>query len=166
MTLARFRAAGAAFALVLLGIVSHAALQLPGVQGPFLGDQNTNLYTVAQAINQNNQVQTTTALTANTAQTQAAATQLQYGINQVATVASATNSVALPACVTGALVFVTNDGGNSMTVFGQNGRTDTINGTAGATGVPQAAASHAIYVCAVPGTPSTAGAWLSIRAAA
>src|SRR5262249_27103754 len=112
-----------------------------------------------------NQQNTTTGLTATAGGGQATAKLLAFGINQVATVASGSDSVQLPPCNVGSVVFVTNDGANSMTVFGFLGRSDTINGTAGSTGLAQAAAAHALYVCTVPDTTSTAaGKWLTIRA--
>jgi hypothetical protein len=170
MKIKRFLALAAAFvafAVVNAG-VSHlverarAAFTLSVPQGPSLGDYNVNPYTLAQAINQFNQQQVTTGLTALAGGGQTGATALGYGLNQVGTVASGSDSVQLPACSVGAVVYVTNDGANSMQVFGAVGRTDTINGTAGATGVAQANGAHAIYVCAVPAAAS--GKWTTIRA--
>lgn len=71
---------------------------------------------------------------------------LVVGANEVSTVASANDSVVLPQAVAGVVVFVANAGANSMQVFG-NG-SDTINGTAGATGVAQANGKSALYVAA------------------
>jgi hypothetical protein len=164
MTMLRFaRALGASLGLVLIGAAAMAAFTLPGVQGPFLGDYNVNPYTLALAINQSNQQQQTIGITAGTTQTQAGATQLNYGISTVAT-ANSGDAVALPGCVVGAVVYVINAAGNAFTVFAQNPSTDTINGTAGATGVSQAASNNAIYICATSRTTSAGGKWLSIRA--
>lgn len=145
---------------------SFAVLTLPDFNGPYLGDQNTNLYTVAQAINQWRQQQTTSGLTALAGGGQTGATRLGYGFNQITVVATAADSVQLPPCNVGAAVYVTNDDStDAMTVFGAQGRSDTINGTAGATGVSQVAGAHAIYFCAVPdATTANAGKWTSIRA--
>lgn len=161
-----------AVVLVTLGILintgierARAVLPLPGVQGPFLGDTVTNLYSVTNALVSMNQQTTTTALTALAGGGQTGATQLNPGLNQVATVASAADSLQLPPCTITSIVYVTNDGANSMTVFGKAGRTDTINGTAGATGVAQANGAHALYICAVPdATTATTGKWTTIRA--
>lgn len=159
----------AALALVALGIginigieQARAVFTLPGITGPSLGTQDVNVYTLAKAINESNQQQTSATLTAFAGGGQASATQLIYGLNVVGTVATTADSVKLPPCVLGAILYVTNNGANSMTVFGGSGRTDTINGTAGATGVAQANGAHALYVCAAPG--ATSGAWTTIRA--
>ena len=133
--------------MVVGAYTAYAAFTLPGVQGPSQGDNNVNPYTLAKAINENNQVQVTNQLTAEAGGTQALATQLSYGINEVATVAGAADGVQLPICVPGAVVYVSNAGAASMQVFGKNGRTDTINGTAGATGVAQANGITALYIC-------------------
>lgn len=71
---------------------------------------------------------------------------LVNGANEVITVASGADSVVLPKALPGMVVFVANAGANSMKVFA-NG-SDTINGTAGATGVDQANAKNALYVAA------------------
>lgn len=150
---------GASFALVVLGAVWAGALLSvpePGVR-MFDGSQ------VVTAVNQWNQQQTTVALTALAGGGQTGATQLNFGFNQVTVVATAADSVQLPPCVQGAAVYVTNDdGADAMTVYGKAGRTDTINGTAGATGVSQVAAAHALYFCVVPDAAS--GKWQTIRA--
>lgn len=64
---------------------------------------------------------------------------------EIATVASGSDSVQLPIAKAGLRVCVTNSGANTAQVFG-NG-TDTIQGTAGSTGVTLAAAATAMYVC-------------------
>ena len=98
--------------------------------------------------------QSTDALVASTTQTQAAATQLQYGVNDIATCANANDAVALPQAVAGAVVHFFNSGAQTTKVFGKSGTTDTINGTAGATGVTgPGAGKMGIAIC------STAGAW-------
>lgn len=135
--LARFRAAGAAFALVLLGIVAHAALQLPGVQGPFLGDYNTNLYSVASAINNNNQLAFTPAISASQTVAQANCTQLTTPLNDV-TVSAATGYLCLPTATAGRVVWVANPTGQTVDLYGSAttftpGTQDTINGTTGTT---------------------------------
>lgn len=73
------------------------------------------------------------------------ATQLNNGLNQVTTVASGADSVVLPSAVKGSLVYVINDGASAMQVFALG--SDTIDGTAGATGVSQAAGASSWYVC-------------------
>ncbi len=61
----------------------------------------------------------------------------------------------LPAAVAGDLRIVFNDGAAATQVFA-NG-SDTIDGTAGATGVPLTNAKRAMFVCL------TTGAWVSAQ---
>lgn len=82
---------------------------------------------------------------------------LVNGVNEVKTVASASDSVVLPPAAVGTVVFVANAGANAMQVFG-NG-SDTINGTAGSTGLSQASARSALYVAA------DAGQWYRLLSA-
>jgi hypothetical protein len=89
------------------------------------------------------------AITAHAGGTQAAATQLTQGVNEITVCATNADSVQLPAAVPGARVYVGNSGAADATVFGKNGRTDTINGTAGATGVTLATTKNAVFFCAV-----------------
>lgn len=72
--------------------------------------------------------------------------------NSVDTVATAADSVKLPApSYVGQVVHVLNNAAsNSMQVYGSG--TDTINGVATATGVAQAAGKHAIYQAYTIGT--------------
>lgn len=91
-----------------------------------------------------------TAITARAGGGKASATLLAAAINHVTVVASAADSVKLPASVTGMSVVVTNGhASNSMQVFGSG--TDTINDVATATGVAHAAGLTATYVCPVAG---------------
>ena len=79
------------------------------------------------------------------------ATALKVGLNQVATVATAADSVVLPACTNaGMIVVARNSAANAMQVFAAG--SDTINGTAGATGVSQAATTGAVYMCTATGS--------------
>ena len=76
------------------------------------------------------------------------ATPLQPGFNSVTVVATAADSCVLPVATKGTMVFVRNsDSADSMTVFALG--SDTINGTAGATGVTHSAGLSAIYWCPV-----------------
>src|SRR5271157_4331777 len=79
---------------VLLGVPAAVALiPLPDVQGPFLGDQNANLYTVVNAISGWHQQRTTTGLTALAGGGQTGATQLNFGFNDVLTVVTGNDSL-------------------------------------------------------------------------
>jgi hypothetical protein len=94
-------------------------------------------------------------LTAHSGGGQASATQLNYGLNRLSVCALANDSVALPAATVGAMCWLANDGVAATKVFGKNGNTDTIDGVAGATGVPLTNAKRAFFHCL------TAGAWVS-----
>lgn len=93
------------------------------------------------------------SLTAHAGGTQAAGLQLTASVNNVTTVATAGDSVLLPASAAGMEITVTNSGVASMQVYG-NG-TDTINSVATATGVAQLPGQTVVYTCAV------AGNWLA-----
>lgn len=98
------------------------------------------------------------ALTAYAGGGQTNALQLTKGVNRISTVATAADSVKLPASVPGRIVFVINGAAsNSMQVFGAG--TDTVNDIATATGVAQAAGKSAVYICPV------AGKWYRILSA-
>lgn len=87
---------------------------------------------------------------------QASALALTTGINRVATVATAADSVKLPLSAPGMQITVINDALLPIQVFGTS--PDTINDAATATGVSQAGNSVAIYTCSVAGTwNSTSG---------
>lgn len=89
-------------------------------------------------------------LTAHAGGTQGAALALTASVNRVATVATAADSVSLPASAAGLVVTVINDAALAMQVFGAG--TDTINGVATATGVSQIGKSVVVYSCAVAGS--------------
>lgn len=76
--------------------------------------------------------------------TQATAFQLRAAINDVATVAANTG-VKLPQPVAGMTIIVFNDGASPLQVYGFAG--ETIDGVAGATGVPLANAKRCAYYC-------------------
>src|SRR5579859_3813265 len=80
---------------------------------------------------------------------QASATALTSANNRITTVATAGDSVKLPAATVGQRIVITNAGANPCQVFGAG--TDTINGVASATGVSQIKNSTVIYACTVAG---------------
>jgi hypothetical protein len=88
-------------------------------------------------------LQTNPGLTALAGGGRPNATALVYGSNQVTTVASAADSVLLPIGMPGSMVVVRNSGANAMQVFGRG--SDTINGTAGSTGISVANAKTVIF---------------------
>lgn len=71
---------------------------------------------------------------------------LTLGSNEVTTVASSGDSVVLPKAVPGSVIFLVNAGANALQLFA-NG-SDTINGTAGATGISVANAKRIMCVAA------------------
>lgn len=80
---------------------------------------------------------------------QASATVLTAQVNQIGTVASAADSVALLASTPGLWQMVQNAGAHAAQVFGQGA--DTINGSPAATGVSLPAGHSAVFFCAVAG---------------
>jgi hypothetical protein len=119
---------------------------------PMAGIRMVDTSKQAQAIAYKTGAASKNALTAKAGGGQAGATQLLNGMNRVTVVASANDSVQLPPAFSGTIVWVKNaDAADSMQVFGKEGRTDTINGTAGNVGVAQAAGITAAYACFVDG---------------
>lgn len=82
---------------------------------------------------------------------QGAAFQLTSEFNRITTVATAADSVKLPASVAGLDIVIINHGTNPCQVFGSG--TDTIDDAAAATGVSQMSNSFVFYSCV------TAGKW-------
>jgi hypothetical protein len=89
-------------------------------------------------------------LTAHAGGGKASALALTADINRISTVATAADSVLLPASVAGMRIVVINGAAtNAMQVFGTG--TDTINDVATATGVSQSAGIATLYSCPVAG---------------
>jgi hypothetical protein len=86
---------------------------------------------------------------AGTTQTQAGATPITGRFNKIATVGTTADGVLLPKATPGASVVIYNGGANSATVYG-NG-SDTINDTAGSTGIAQGASTAVEYFCPAAG---------------
>lgn len=87
------------------------------------------------------------ALTALAGGGQTGATQLVSGGNKIAVCATIADSAQLPSALAGKICIVTNAGAQSCTIYGKSGRTDTINATAGATGLALAAGVSALFFC-------------------
>lgn len=85
-----------------------------------------------------------TGITATASGGQTNALALTTRVNNVTTVATAGDSVRLPALPLGKVVWIMNNGASSMQVYGAG--TNTINGIATATGLPQPAGSLVAYV--------------------
>jgi hypothetical protein len=91
--------------------------------------------------------------------TQANALALTKAINVIATAAASTG-VALPSAASvgiGGYVVIFNDGANAIKVYGAVGSSDTIDGTAGATGVTLTNAKRCEYFV------TAAGVWKSAQ---
>lgn len=99
------------------------------------------------------------SLTAHASGGQASATQLAYGYNRFSTVATLNDSGALPLAIAGQFCLVVNDGAAAAKIYAQNGSSDTIDGTAGSTGVPLTNAKRTLFFCL------TTGAWISFGGA-
>lgn len=94
---------------------------------------------------------TTAGVTAFAGGGQGSATAITTPVATVDTVATAADSVKLPApTYAGQMVLLVNSTANSMQVFGAG--TDTINAVATATGVAQAAGKTALYIATTTGT--------------
>lgn len=129
-----FRAMGAAFALVLLGVLSHAALVIDVPNGPSLGSQNINPFTLASAIQGNNQ-QGFATIVPGPGNTQSTCTVVRTPLVLI-TSSVANGSICLPQGLGGQTIKVLNTSGQTVNTFGSNtpfavGTQDTINGTAG-----------------------------------
>lgn len=113
-------------------------------QGPRLFDP----FPVTDAVANMRGVNDNPSLTALAGGGQIGATQLLPGMNEVTVSATNGDSVQLPPAIAGQMVLLVNaDAAQNIQVFGKEGRTDTINGTAGATGVTQNAGISALYWC-------------------
>lgn len=88
-------------------------------------------------------------LTAHAGGGQASATALTAAVNVVGTVATAADSVKLPAAKKGATMIVVNASANSMNVFPATG--ETIDGAAVNTAKAVAGGKSTMFVCAVDG---------------
>jgi hypothetical protein len=93
------------------------------------------------------------SIVATASGTQATAYQLTAQTSRVITVATAADSVALPASMPGLELLVINHGTLPMQVYGNSVEAATIDDVATATGVSQMQNSAVLYFCA------TAGAW-------
>lgn len=100
----------------------------------------------------------TDGITAHAGGGRASAVPLTTALNRVTTVGTAADSVILPSATPGLAITVINAAGaNAMQVFAVG--TDTIDGTAGATGFSQTAGKTATYYC------TAAGAWHKLLSA-
>lgn len=93
---------------------------------------------------------TQTGITATASGTATNSFVLNAAFNEITTVTTGNDGVTLPVAKSGLRVCVTNSGaGNSLQIFGSG--TDTINGTAGATGVALVQNAVAMFICTKDG---------------
>lgn len=119
----------------------HAAsLQPPAINGPWLGDQNTNLYSVTKAIILGSGFGTGAAIT-TISQTSGQSNCTQTGLTNMMhylETSAGTGYICLPTALSGRLVLYLNATGQTIDVYSSatsytSGTADTINGTAGTT---------------------------------
>lgn len=136
---------GALVSVAVLGLalVSGGALKVPNK-----GLQLTDWYALATAHNGMNSYSTQTVVAVGT--TQATAVQTTSPLVFINT-SSASTGIALPQCSTnsGSIVHVTNASGQTITVYGKSGTSDTINATAGSTGVTMVTNTAKLFVCSI-----------------
>ena len=100
-------------------------------------------------------------LTATPSGTQTTSQLLQGTLNEFDTVTTAADGAKLPPCIKAPRrVMVMNEAAlNAMQVFASG--SETIDGTAGSTGVSVAAGSRKDFICYLPTFGATAGKWTS-----
>ncbi len=127
--------------LLAAGLALSAALPLPGVTGPTLGDPVSNLYTLAKAYTQGSGLASSSALSVSQSSGQANCTQLAQGpgfaLTNIGTSAG-TGYVCLPTAYSGAWQVIYNSTGSTVDIYSSAvsftpGTADTIDGTAGST---------------------------------
>lgn len=122
---------------------SHAVLQVPS-KGLRVGD----IYSITTAHNQMQDYAVQTVVAVGT--TQANALQTVQPLVFINTSAASTG-INLLKCNPGQVQHVTNQSGQTITAYAFRGSTDTINATAGSTGVTMANNTAALFVCPVSG---------------
>lgn len=134
-----------AFALFVVGVPlaysqqkSTVIIPLPSVSGPSLGDPTSNLYTVIQGLQNNTYVNSFSYTTITVAAGQTTSTVLQYGMNFLTAAVGTTATMVMPTAKPGAELFIANNTGQGVALFGSNtpfvtGSQDFINNVAGNT---------------------------------
>lgn len=155
-----FRAAGAAFALVVLGFFfAHATIPLPGTNGPSLGDATANIYSLVNAVTLNNQMGFSPGLSVSQTSGQANCTQLSGNPLQEVKTSAATGYICLPTAVAGREMMIANPTNQTIDIYSSAtsftaGTADTINGSAGTSAYTGLTTGLNAY-CFVPAN----GAW-------
>ena len=151
MNMLRFgRAFGAAFALVLLGFAAYATVspmwggngpgstygQVPGTNGPWLGDSNFNVYTLWRNYTYGSGHSYVNGISASQTSGQANCTQLTNDAFQQVSTSASTGYVCLPTAVAGKWVVISMVPAQTLDIYSSatpftSGTADTINGSAG-----------------------------------
>jgi hypothetical protein len=118
---------------------------VPPIPGFVMPDGN---WLLALAGGQNQAVNP--GLTASTTQTQAAGTDLAYGLNSVTSVANASDAMTIPPAKSGCVVVMANNGGNALSLFPASG--DAINDAAADAAVSVTDNTLSVYACMTDGT--------------
>ena len=109
--------------------------------GAFEGDRSSGVMTTHEALDYLHAYQS--GLTADTGSAQSGATPLIAGINEISTVGTSGDSVALPSAQGGQIVIIINNGANSCDVFPFSG--DYIDGGTVDVAVALTAGSKILY---------------------
>jgi hypothetical protein len=144
-----------------IGSVYGAALVPPSVNGPWLGDQNSNLWSIINAHIQGSGYGNHGGLSVSQTSAQANCTQLDSNVLQEVKTSASTGYVCLPAAVSGKMIFIGNAAGQTIDLYGAPttasavlGTQDTINGTTGSTAYTGVTTGKNA-ICFAPAT----GAW-------
>jgi len=138
------RAAGTAFALVLIGALAQAAVspfwngQTPSTSGPWLGDTTFNIRSLWDAYTTSRGMGYSAGLSVSQTTGQANCTQLNNDAMQEIKTSAAAGFVCLPTAQPGKDIYIANATGQTINVYSNPtsfvaGTPDTINGTAGTT---------------------------------
>lgn len=126
--------------LASAAIAYAAALQPPAVNGPWLGDQNSNLWSIITAHIQQSGYGARGAISADQTAGQANCTQLDANAFQEVTTSASTGYLCLPAALAGKEVSIGNGTTQTIDLYGAPttasavvGTQDNINGTTGST---------------------------------
>lgn len=125
--------------LLATGLVAYGAvLPYPAVNGPYLGDQLNNLYTITQALITMSGFQSSPGLSVSQTVGQANCTQLNASAMQEVKTSASTGYICLPPAFSGKEVNIGNATTQTIDIYSSangavSGTADTINGTAGST---------------------------------
>lgn len=126
-------------AIVASAIIAGAAqLPLPASNGPSLGDQNSNLYTMIQAYVTGSGFGSHTKISVSQTSGQANCTQFDANAQQEVTTSASTGYACLPTAIAGKEINIGNATNQTIDLYTSaasavSGTADTINGTAGTT---------------------------------